>query len=61
MRPRHTAAENYLEVKNIANLEAGFNEAAAYSRGKLLPPHPELPLTIGFNEAAAYSRGKRPS
>ena len=35
MRPRHTAAENTARLRALGRTMPGFNEAAAYSRGKL--------------------------
>ena len=34
MRPRHIAAENWIPGDRLAVIHPGFNEAAAYSRGK---------------------------
>ena len=58
MRPRHTAAENCQSSLGGACRSAGFNEAAAYSRGKPTTLVTGRTNTACFNEAAAYSRGK---
>ena len=58
MRPRHTAAENERGLREGPSEEGGFNEAAAYSRGKQCFIAWSSSDRLGFNEAAAYSRGK---
>ena len=61
MRPRHIAAENVSSAPPSPRPGTpGFNEAAAYSRGKPRVTSCGSPAPrTGFNEAAAYSRGKR--
>ena len=59
MRPRHTAAENRLGRPGRCTPGVGFNEAAAYSRGKRRRSAGQKITVICFNEATAYSRGKQ--
>ena len=58
MRPRHTAAENATIPGALDTFVPGFNEAAAYSRGKHTDIQEITRSGSSFNEAAAYSRGK---
>ena len=59
MRPRPDAAENPYRSGTSANVNQGFNEAAARCRGK--PGHVDINVghLTSFNEAAARCRGKR--
>ena len=60
MRPRPDAAENTVHLlSHPAASAAGFNEAAARCRGKLLRFVSRRLTCLGFNEAAARCRGKR--